>query len=122
MATKHVPIRTCIATGEKKPKNELMRFVLSADGKIITDPKDQAKGRGANLSMNVEAFDLAIKKHALERALKYTKKLSSEEIENLRKEFQESIETRTFRKGNKSVTIKLSKEEYDKALTDKPTK
>lgn len=117
MATKHIPIRTCIVTGEKKPKNELMRFVLTASGDVIVDPRDKAKGRGANMSMNVEAFDLAIKKRALERSLKLKSQLSVTKVAELREKFIEAIEEKKFRKGNQSVTIKLSKDEYDKALS-----
>lgn len=114
MATKHLPIRTCIATGKKCAKNELMRFVVGKDGKVLVDPKDQLKGRGANLSMNIEAFDIAIKKRALERALKLNRKLNAEEVEDLKKRFLEGIEERNFRKGNQSVTIKVSQEEFEK--------
>jgi len=114
MATKHMPIRTCIATGEKRCKNELMRFVLTKDEKVHVDPKDQLKGRGANLSMNIEAFDLAIKKRALERALKLKRQLTTEEVTQLRKDFIEGLEERSFRKGNQAVTIKVSQEEFDK--------
>ena len=114
MATKHLPIRTCIATGKKCAKNELMRFVLGKDGKRLGDPKDQLKGRGANLSMNIEAFEIAIKKRALERALKLKRKLTAEEVECLRKSFIEGIEERNFRKGNQSVTIKVSQEAFKK--------
>jgi hypothetical protein len=120
MATKHTPIRTCIATGEKKGKNELMRFVLVKDtDKVFVDPKDQLKGRGANLSMNIEAFELAIKKRAIERALKLDRKLSVEEIEQLRKDFLKAIEERSFRKGNQAVTIKVSQEEFQKVQKTK---
>ena len=114
MATKHIPIRTCIATGEKKSKNELMRFSLTNEGKVIVDPKDKAKGRGANLTMSADAFELAIKKRAFERALKLEKKLSEDEIAQLKKDFEEAIEERNFRKGNRAITIKVSKEEFEK--------
>ena len=117
MATKHIPIRTCIATGEKKGKSELMRFVLTPDGKLVVDPKDKEKGRGANLTMTLEAFDIAIKKHAFERALKLKHRLTEMEVEKLKKEFWDAVQERSFRKGNQSVTIKLTKEEYQKALS-----
>jgi predicted RNA-binding protein YlxR (DUF448 family) len=113
-----MPIRTCIATGEKRAKNELMRFVLTKEGKIFVDPKDQLKGRGANLSMNIEAFELAIKKRALERALKLKAQLTTEEIEKLRKDFIEGIEERNFRKGNQAVTIKVTQEEFEKVTKE----
>jgi hypothetical protein len=117
MATKHIPIRTCIATGDKKPKNELMRFVLISGGGVIVDPHDRARGRGANLTMTNEAFDLAIKKRAFERALKLKNPFTQEEIVKLKEKFIDAIQEKQFRKGNQAVTIKLSKEEYSKALS-----
>lgn len=116
MATKHVPIRTCIATGEKKSKNDLMRFVLTKEGNVAVDPKDRIKGRGANLTMTMDAFDMAIKKRALERALKLNQPLSESEVAGLRKSFEDAIEERTFRKGNQAVTIKIKKNDLDNIL------
>ena len=110
MATKHVPIRTCIATGEKKPKNELIRLVRTEDGKVAIDLKGKLKGRGANLSMTEEAFDLAVKKKAIERALKLDKKLSAGEVTTLKKEFLDAISEKKFRPTGKSVTIKVTKQ------------
>ena len=116
MATKHVPIRTCIATGEKKSKNELMRFVLTKDGNVVVDPKDRIKGRGANLTMTLDAFDMAIKKRAFERALKLNQTLGENEVKVLRQSFEEAIEERNFRKGNQAVTIKIKKNDLDNIL------
>ncbi|MFQ5492992.1 MAG: YlxR family protein, partial [Candidatus Dojkabacteria bacterium] len=57
-------IRTCIGTGEKLPKNEMVRFVRNSDGVVVIDPGGKLSGRGANLCMEEEAFDLAVKRHA----------------------------------------------------------
>jgi len=107
---KHIPIRTCIATGVSKPKGELIRLVRLADEKVVVDLSGREKGRGANLDMNVEAFDLAVKKKAIERALKLEKNLTESDIETLREEFINALEERKFRKGNKPVTIRVAKE------------
>ena len=106
MAIRHVPIRTCIATGEKRPKNEMMRLVRLESGEVIVDPKGKEKGRGANLTQSLEAFDLAVKKKIIQKALKLEKPLTPEEIANLRNSFQEAIEERAFRRGQKHVKIK----------------
>ena len=115
---KHVALRTCIATGEKKDKREMIRLVKSIDGKVLVDIKGKVKGRGANISMNLDAFDLAVKKKAIERALKLEKKLSVEEIQNIRNLFETALKEKELRKGNKMVSVKISKSEFDK-ITDK---
>lgn len=103
-------MRTCIATGIKKPKNELMRLVNS-DGSIKVDPRSKLSGRGANLTMTLEAFDLAIKKKAIQRALKLEKPLTKEAIQSLRVEFGQAIEERVFRPKDRPVTIRVKKED-----------
>ena len=114
MATKHVPIRTCIATGEKHPKNQMIRLVRLENGDVVVDPKGKEKGRGANLLMSEAVFDLALKKKAIQRALKLDKPLSSDDIARLRSEFLQAIALKSFRKGNQPVTIKIAKEELTK--------
>lgn len=43
----HIPIRTCIVCGEKKPKRELMRLALDPDHLVVFDPSQKMTGRGA---------------------------------------------------------------------------
>ncbi|MCA9380176.1 DUF448 domain-containing protein, partial [Candidatus Dojkabacteria bacterium] len=38
---KHVPMRTCIATGIKLPKNELLRLVKTPEGVVKVDLKSK---------------------------------------------------------------------------------
>ncbi|MBU0976515.1 MAG: YlxR family protein [Patescibacteria group bacterium] len=112
---KHVPIRMCIVTKEKKSKAELMRLVRVED-KVKVDPKGKERGRGANISMDMKIFDEATKKHLLERALKLGRKLSLSEIESLRKDFEKAIEERNFRQGNQPVVLKVDKEKWKKVV------
>ncbi len=44
---KSVPMRTCIACREMKPKKEMTRVVRTAEGEIFADPTGKAAGRGA---------------------------------------------------------------------------
>lgn len=116
MTTKHISIRTCIGTGLKKPKKEMIRLTRKDDDTVVVDLKGKEKGRGANISCDISAFDLAIKKNAIQRALKLNRKLTEEEIEKLRKEFLNAIEEKEFRKGQKNVSIKIDKEDFDNIL------
>jgi predicted RNA-binding protein YlxR (DUF448 family) len=114
--TKHVPMRTCIATGKKLPKKEMIRLVRLEDKdaakiEIVVDPGGKLRGRGANIEMAVDSFDLAIKKGAIERALKLDARLKPEQIAQLRKDFSDAIEVRNFRPGNKRVAIKITRQE-----------
>ncbi|WP_234554911.1 YlxR family protein [Thermus caliditerrae] len=43
---KHVPIRMCVACRRRRPKGELLRILLTADG-FQLDPSGKLPGRGA---------------------------------------------------------------------------
>lgn len=62
---KKVPMRKCVATGEMRPKKELVRIVRSKEGEVSVDPTGKKSGRGAYLSKEKEAVLLAKKKNIL---------------------------------------------------------
>lgn len=62
---KKVPMRKCVATGEMKPKKELVRIVRSKEGDVSIDLTGKKSGRGAYLSKEKEAVLLAKKKNIL---------------------------------------------------------
>jgi predicted RNA-binding protein YlxR (DUF448 family) len=62
---KKVPMRKCVATGEMKPKKELVRIVRTKEGDVSIDMTGKKSGRGAYLSMDKEAVLLAMKKNTL---------------------------------------------------------
>jgi uncharacterized protein len=66
---KKVPMRKCVATGEMKPKKELVRIVRSKEGEVSIDLTGKKSGRGAYLSKNKEAVQLAKKKNTLSNHL-----------------------------------------------------
>ena len=104
---KHVAMRTCIATGEKLPKKDLVRLVKTSEDKIIVDAWNKVKGRGANIKPTIEAFDLAVKKNAIVRALKFDQPLTSADLAKLKAKFTDIIAEKEFRPDNKPVKIKL---------------
>ncbi|PKR87095.1 RNase P modulator RnpM [Heyndrickxia camelliae] len=66
MATRRkIPLRKCVATGEMKPKKEMVRIVRSKEGEISIDPTGKKSGRGAYLSKDKDAILLAKKKNIL---------------------------------------------------------
>ncbi|MGG3466672.1 YlxR family protein [Neobacillus pocheonensis] len=66
---KKVPMRKCVATGEMKPKKELVRIVRSKEGDVTIDLSGKKSGRGAYLSKDKEAILLAKKKNTLSNHL-----------------------------------------------------
>ena len=67
---KHIPLRVCIACGNKFPKRELIRVVRTPEGETVIDEKGKASGRGAYVCANAPCISKAVTKNKLERALK----------------------------------------------------
>ncbi|PKG24901.1 DUF448 domain-containing protein [Niallia nealsonii] len=66
---KKVPMRKCVATGEMRPKKELVRIVRSKEGEVTVDLTGKKSGRGAYLSKDKDAVLLAKKKNILSSQL-----------------------------------------------------
>lgn len=61
MRAKHVPMRTCLGTGKKFPKRELVRIVCVVDGRIVVDETGKLGGsRGAYVSRSLAALRNAL--------------------------------------------------------------
>lgn len=69
MKMKKIPMRTCVITKEKLPKQELVRVVRTPEGNVIVDETGKANGRGAYLKKDVETFEKAKKSKILNRQL-----------------------------------------------------
>ena len=67
---KHVPLRSCVACGAKKPQGELLRVVSRGGDVPECDEKGRAPGRGAYLCRQAACVERAFARRALERALK----------------------------------------------------
>lgn len=81
-------MRTCVGCTESRDKKDLIRIAVY-EGEAAVDPEGRAKGRGIYICRdNSECFDKAIKRKALERALK--RPVSEEEKEKLRRELGEA--------------------------------
>ena len=66
---KKIPMRTCVITGEKLPKKELIRVVRTPEGTVIVDETGKANGRGAYLKRDIETFEKAEKSKILNKRL-----------------------------------------------------
>lgn len=66
---KKIPLRKCVATGEMKPKKELVRIVRSKDGEVFVDLTGKQNGRGAYLTLDKDCILKAKKKNILSNHL-----------------------------------------------------
>ena len=66
---KKIPMRTCVITGEKLPKKELIGVVRTPEGNVIVDESGKANGRGAYLKKDIETFEKAEKSKILNKKL-----------------------------------------------------
>jgi len=66
---REIRIRKCVATGERLPKDELLRIVR-VDRVAVIDPTGTRLGRGAYITADVDAIKKAKKKNAFAKALR----------------------------------------------------
>ncbi|MBQ1521993.1 MAG: YlxR family protein [Erysipelotrichaceae bacterium] len=64
-----IPMRKCVITNERFPKNELIRVVRTPEGEIVVDPTGRKNGHGAYLRKDAEVIATARKKKTLNRIL-----------------------------------------------------
>jgi predicted RNA-binding protein YlxR (DUF448 family) len=67
---RHVPQRTCIACRKVDAKRGLTRLVRLPDGHVAVDPTGKRAGRGAYVCAERGCWETALKRKAIERALK----------------------------------------------------
>ena len=66
---KKIPMRSCVITGEKLPKKELIRVVRTPEGSVIVDETGKANGKGAYLKKDREVFEKARNTKILDKKL-----------------------------------------------------
>lgn len=83
MKNKKIPLRTCVITKEKLPKQELIRVVKDNENNVFIDLTGKSNGRGAYIKRDINVLDTAIKTKALSRQLEV--EILDEVYEELRK-------------------------------------
>ena len=66
---KKIPMRTCLITGEKLEKKDLIRVVRTPESNVIVDNTGKANGRGAYLKRDLTVIDKAQKSKILDKKL-----------------------------------------------------
>ena len=69
MKNKKIPMRSCVVTKEKLPKNELLRIVKTPEGSVIADTSGKVNGRGAYIKRDITVLEKAKKSKILDRLL-----------------------------------------------------
>jgi predicted RNA-binding protein YlxR (DUF448 family) len=69
---RHIPIRTCVACKQTKPKRELLRVVRTPGGHVLMDATGKQSGRGAYLCARLSCWQDAHKKTRLEQEFELT--------------------------------------------------
>ena len=69
MKNRKIPLRTCVISKEKLPKQELIRVVRNNEMQVFVDLTGKSNGRGAYIKKDKDVLDKAIKTKALERHL-----------------------------------------------------
>ena len=84
MKVKKIPMRTCVVTNERFPKNELLRIVRTPEGEVKADLTGKLNGHGAYIKKDEETLNKAMKSKALERHLECSiADATYEEIRNI---------------------------------------
>ena len=83
---KKVPLRKCLGCEEMIGKKGLLRIVRSKEGEISLDLTGKKSGRGAYICKDLQCFEKARKRKALERSLKC--KIPDEVYDRLRQEIE----------------------------------
>ena len=69
MKQRKIPMRTCVVTREKYPKNELIRVVRTPEGNVLVDASGKQNGKGAYLKLDEIVINKARKSKVLDRTL-----------------------------------------------------
>ena len=64
-----IPLRTCVITKEKLPKQELLRVVRNKEGEVFVDLTGKSNGRGAYIKKDITVLEKLMKNNALGKHL-----------------------------------------------------
>jgi predicted RNA-binding protein YlxR (DUF448 family) len=64
---KHTPLRTCLITRERLPKNKLLRIVKTKNQGVIFDSTGKMNGRGAYIKNDIQVIKKAKQKKILSK-------------------------------------------------------
>ena len=89
--------RKCIATGVVQPKEELLRFVVTEDSRLLPDFNKKIAGRGLYVSNSRQALAKALKGNLFVKAVHRSLKIEPDLLE--------TVEKLLYKKGLESLNL-----------------
>lgn len=77
------PLRRCIASGEMRPKEALIRFVAAPDGTVVPDLAERLPGRGLWLSPRRDVMARACARNLFARAAKASLRVPDDLVDSV---------------------------------------
>ncbi|MCH8997132.1 MAG: RNA-binding protein [Proteobacteria bacterium] len=77
------PLRRCIASGEMRPKEALIRFVAAPDGTVVPDLAERLPGRGLWLSPQRDVMARACARNLFARAAKRSLRVPDDLVDSV---------------------------------------
>jgi len=93
---KHDPERTCCLSGQKAPRDHLIRLAIGPDGTIAPDVRAKAPGRGAWIGVDRKTLEEAITKGKLAKALNRAFKTAVNVPNDLADQIEKALERATL--------------------------
>lgn len=112
------PQRRCIATGQIREKEDLLRFAVSPDGILVFDIQMNLPGRGIWISCSQQSIELALKKGLFAKSAKQAVTVP----ENMVLKIDEALSQRCLALlglGRKSGLVTVGFAKVEKALKSK---
>ena len=89
--------RKCIATGQIKPKDELLRFVKTPDNRLVPDFNKKLEGRGLYVSNSKKALKTALDKNLFIKSIHLHLKIEDN--------FLTMVEQLLYKRGLDSINL-----------------
>ena len=69
MKNKKIPMRSCVVSREKLPKQELIRIVKNKENNVFVDVTGKQNGRGIYIKKDLEVLEKAKKSKIMDKLL-----------------------------------------------------
>ena len=88
MKNKKIPMRSCVVSREKLPKQELIRIVKNKENNVFVDVTGKQNGRGIYIKKDLEVLEKAKKSKIMDKLLEIKIEDSIyDELENIIKNY-----------------------------------
>lgn len=110
-------VRTCIVTGEKHHKADMIRIVSFRGGNILLDLTGKKEGRGCYVSAKHENLEKLLEKGGSLIARNFKRQIKPEELVYLKEEFPKIVDEKFFRpRTSKPVAIRIKRDDLKKIV------